>query len=132
MAARVQIPSLAFQNKEKMKSNEQLTQLVSELKKSAIVYNVKLWKRIATDLEKPTRRKRVVNLYNIEKYARPNEIIIVPGKVLGTGEITKKVVVAAHTFSDSAYEKIMQKGEALSIPELLKKNPKGKNVRILG
>ncbi|MBU1201818.1 MAG: 50S ribosomal protein L18e [Nanoarchaeota archaeon] len=116
----------------KLLKHEQLTQLVSELKKNSIVNNVKIWKRVATDLEKPTRNKRIVNLYKIDKYAKPDETIVVPGKVLGTGDITKKVVVAAYVFSDSAYEKIKAKGEAISIQELLKRNPKGKKVRILG
>jgi len=111
----------------------QATQLISELKKNSIENNVNIWKRVATDLERPTKKKRVVNLYKIEKYARADEIIVVPGKVLGTGDITKKVIVAAEIFSDSAYKKILDaKGEVLTIQELMNKNPKGKKVRILG
>jgi len=57
----------------------------------------------------------------------------VPGKVLGTGEISKKITIAAHTFSSSACDKILNaKGEILTISELIKKNPKGSKVRILG
>lgn len=112
--------------------HEQLTQLISELKKNSIVNDVKIWKRVALDLERPTRIQRTVNIYKIEQNARPDEIIVVPGKVLGTGELTKKVKVAAYNFSDSAYKKIKEKGEAISIQELLKINPKGKKVRILG
>jgi large subunit ribosomal protein L18e len=110
----------------------QLLELVTELKKQSIEQNVNLWKRIATDLEKPTRIRREVNLYKIDKYARDDEIIVVPGKVLGTGELTKGVKVAAFTFSESAYKKIKEKGTAMSIHELIKTNPKGKKVRILG
>ncbi|MAG38615.1 50S ribosomal protein L18e [Candidatus Woesearchaeota archaeon] len=112
--------------------HEQLTQLISELKKTSIEEKVRIWKRVASDLEKSTRRRRQVNIYRIEKNAKPNEIIVVPGKVLGSGELTKTVVVAAFNFSDSAYQKIKIKGQALSITELLKKNPQGKKVRIIG
>ncbi|NQU98080.1 50S ribosomal protein L18e [Candidatus Woesearchaeota archaeon] len=112
--------------------HQQLNELIGELKKNSIANNVKIWKRVATDLEKPSRNRRVVNLFNIEKNAKANETIVVPGKVLGTGELTKKVTVAAFNFSDSAFKKIKEKGEVLSIPELLKHNPKGKKVRILG
>ena len=69
-----------------MKSNPQLTELVMNLKKKSIDDGSKVWKRIAEDLEKPTRKRRIVNLYKIDKYSNDNEIIIVPGKVLGTGE----------------------------------------------
>ena len=59
--------------------------------------------------------------------------MIVPGKVLSVGELTKKVDVAALNFSSEARRKITQaKGKVLSISELLHKNPDGKNVRILG
>ena len=116
----------------KILKHEQLRKLVNELKKNSIVNNVRIWKRIAVDLEKPTRNRREINIYKIEKYANPNETVVVPGKVLGTGELTKKVNVAAFNFSDSAYRKIKEKGQAMSISELLKNNPKGKKVRILG
>ncbi|MFH1589111.1 MAG: 50S ribosomal protein L18e [archaeon] len=115
-----------------MTKHEQLTELIQELKKNSIENNVKIWKRVASDLEKPTRNARTVNIFKIEKYAKANETIIVPGKVLGTGELTKKVKVAAFNFSDSAFKKINEKGEVLTIKELLKINPKGKKVRILG
>ena len=112
--------------------HEQLEELIRELKKNSIENKVKIWKRLAVDLESSTRRRSEVNLFKIEKFSNPDEIIVVPGKVLGTGELTKKVKVAAFNFSDSAYQKIKAKGDAMSILELVKSNPKGKKVRILG
>jgi len=56
----------------------------------------------------------------------------VPGKVLGTGELNKKITVAAYTFSEQAVQKINAKGKCLSIKELVEKNPKGNKVRIMG
>ena len=112
--------------------HEQLHELIKELKKNSIANDVKIWKRLAVDLERPTRIRREVNLYKLEKYAKANETVVVPGKVLGTGELTKKLSVAAFNFSDSAYAKIKEKGTAMSIMELMKNNPKGKKVRILG
>lgn len=115
------------------KTNVQMIGLIDLLKQQSRKQNVHLWKRIASDLEKPTRQRRLVNLWKIEKYAKDNEIVLVPGKVLGTGEVQKKLQVAAYAFSESAKEKILKaNGECMSIPELLQKNPKGKQVRILG
>lgn len=93
----------------------------------------RFWKRIREELNKPSRQRRVVNVYKIDKYAQNGETVIVPGKVLSVGELHKKVDVAAVNFSTGAKEKIAQaKGRALSIPELLRENPQGKKVRILG
>jgi len=113
--------------------NKQMSKLIESLKIAAIEKNVPLWKRIAVDLEKPTRNRREVNVFKIEKFARDGEIIVVPGKVLGSGALSKKVTVAALSFSDSARDKIKSiHGETLRIAELLEKNPQGSKVRIMG
>ncbi len=112
--------------------HEELKDLVSELKKCSIQNKVKIWKRIAEDLERPTRNRRVVNVYKLSKYSKENDTVIVPGKVLGTGELDHKVNVAAFTFSEEAHRKISEKGKALTIMDLMKQNPEGKNIKILG
>jgi large subunit ribosomal protein L18e len=116
----------------KIHKNEQLMELLQLLKKTAIENNVAIWKRVATDLEAPTRKRRVVNVYKLDKYAKDNEVVVVPGKVLGSGELNKKITVAAYTFSEQAVEKINAKGKTMSIKELVEKNPKGSKVRIMG
>jgi large subunit ribosomal protein L18e len=112
-------------------TNYQLKELLVQL--DAQPHQNHFWKRIAEDLRRPTRERRIVNVYKIEKFAQDGETIVVPGKVLSVGDLTKKVNVAALTFSDEAKKKIENaKGKALSIQELLKNNPEGKQVRILG
>ena len=109
----------------------QLQNLISDLKTKS--RDVKLWNRVVKELNKPTRQRRVVNLYKISKFARDGETILVPGKVLSVGDLSKPVKVAAYQFSDSAKEKILKnKGTVLSIKDLFEKNPEGKQVRILG
>ena len=120
------------QHELKMK-NEQLQMLIQELKKKSIDEKVKIWKRIATDLEKPTRNRRIVNLSKIDKYSKDNETVIVPGKVLGSGDLSKKITIAAYSFSEQAIDKIKESnGKALYIDELMKSNPKGNKIRIMG
>lgn len=114
-------------------TNQNLRELISELKKKSLDEKVNIWKRIAADLEKPTRQKRVVNLSRINRHSKEDEIVIVPGKVLGSGVLEHKLLIAAFDFSESAKEKIKSCGaEALSIRELMEKNAKAKNVRIIG
>jgi large subunit ribosomal protein L18e len=104
-----------------------------ELKKASIEQDVAIWKRVAIDLEKPTKQRRIVNLSKIDRYCKDDETIVVPGKVLSMGDLKKKATIAAYNFSGSAMDKIKEAGgKAISIQELLKKNPKGSKVRILG
>lgn len=114
-------------------TNVHLHELIQSLKKAAIDSETPLWKRLAEDLEAPMRQRRIVNLYKISTYANDNEIVVVPGKVLATGDLSKKLSVAAWSFSAAAKEKIQKaKGEALSIGELLKRKPNVQNIRIMG
>ncbi len=97
------------------------------------VKGVGIWKAVAADLNRQRRRRFEVNLSSLERNAQPKETVIVPGVVLGAGEITKHVNVAALRFSGSAREKIEKAGgTCMTIEELHEKNPKGKNARIMG
>lgn len=114
-------------------TNTQLAELISNLKRASTQNEADLWKRIAYDLEKPTRQRRIVNLSKISRYCNEDEVVVVPGKVLGSGELSKKITIAAYQFSEQAKEKIKEaKGAHIGIDELMKKNPKGKKVRIIG
>ncbi|MBR9692734.1 50S ribosomal protein L18e [Candidatus Woesearchaeota archaeon] len=110
--------------------NTQMGALITALKKQAIEGKRPLWKRVASDLEKPSRQRRIINLWKLDQYAKDGEIVIVPGKVLGDGQLTKNVTVAAYSYSAEAKKKLDK--NALTIPELLKKHPDGKGIRIMG
>jgi large subunit ribosomal protein L18e len=92
-----------------------------------------IWDAVARLLNKPSRRRHEVNLFLIERNLEKGQVAVVPGNVLGSGEITKPVTVAALRFSQEAESKIKAaKGFALDIDELIRKHPKGEKVRILG
>ena len=114
-------------------TNPILRNLINELKKRSSEQNVKLWKRVAEDLEKPTRKRRVVNLSRINRYTEENETIVVPGKVLGSGMLDHKLVISAFKFSEGAEEKIKMSGsKVIPLSELSKESPNGKRIRIIG
>jgi len=46
----------------------------------------------------------------INRYAAEGKTVVVPGKVLGDGELAKPVVVVAFTFSERAKDKIERAG----------------------
>lgn len=114
-------------------TNVYLKQLITELRKESSTQSAKIWSRIADDLSKSTRQRRIVNLSRINRNTKADEVVIVPGKVLGTGILEHGVTIAAFAFSESAKERIKQaNGKCLTIQELVKQNPKGKAVRIIG
>ncbi len=119
-------------SRESKSTNHYLIDLIKTLKKKSTEQKVRIWKAIATELERPRRIRRVVNLERINRVCKDNETIIVPGKVLASGNLNKKLIVAAFTFSQSALNKINEKGKAISIEELIKINPRGSKVRIVG
>lgn len=114
-------------------TNPLLSELIQELKKKSKEQNVKLWKRIALDLERPTRNRRIVNLSNINRHTKENEVIVVPGKVLGSGALDHKLTISAFQFSESAKSKIIENGsKIIPLNELSSEDPKGKKIRIIG
>jgi len=119
--------------KKSNKTNPMLISLIHELKKQANEQEAPIWKDIATRLGKPLRNWPVVNLDRISKYTNEKETALIPGKVLSDGNLTKKVSIAAWQFSDKTVEKIKKAGgKTMTIEEVLKNNPKGKDIRILG
>ena len=111
-----------------MKTNAQLNNLIKEIKETAYKENSNFWKKIAKELEKPTKKQREANISKLDKHTKDNELVIVPGKVLGDGELNHELRVAALKFSESAKRKL----KTMTIRQLLKENPKGKNIRIIG
>jgi large subunit ribosomal protein L18e len=114
------------------KTNPIILQLIVDLKTKSREQNVGIWRDIAQRLEKPTKGYAEINLSKINRYSKDNETIIVPGKVLGTGNLNHPVTVAALNFSLTAEMLIADaQGKCLSIEQLMETNPTGKGVRIL-
>lgn len=114
------------------KSNPRLLKLISDLKAKSREQNVGIWRDIAERFEKPTKHYAEINLSKINRYSKENDFVIVPGKVLGTGNIEHPVTVAALNFSMAAEEIIANsQGKCISIEQLMQTNPTGKGVRIL-
>jgi len=109
-----------------------LRRLIRYLRKKSNEENVKIWKDIAWRLERPRRQRAEVNISRINRYTKEGDMVVVPGSVLGAGNLDHKVIVAAWKFSEKAKEKIIQAGgEAITIEELIERNPKGSGVIIM-
>ena len=73
-----------------------------------------------------------MNIGRISRIAAKDSALFVPGKVLGSGLIDKKVNVGAFSFSSAAKKKIESSGgAALTVEQFLKKYPDGSGVQLV-
>ena len=107
---------------------EYLKKAIEDANVSATDKNRKRSDYIVRLMSKPKRQRVSVNLAKLEKLANSGENVIVPGKVLGRGSMTKKINVAAVVYSGDAEKKLKEAGcTVIGIKEMLKKD----NVRII-
>ncbi|MCI4363870.1 MAG: 50S ribosomal protein L18e [Thermoplasmata archaeon] len=115
------------------KGDPELRRTLIELRKAARSHNAPLWRAVAERLDRPRHAVLPVNVGHLERLAHEKEMVVVAGKVLAEGSITKPVVVAAYRFSESARTKVKAAGgETMTIHELMHAHPDGKGVRLLG
>jgi len=114
-------------------TNPELINLIRTLRKKAKESEARIWRAVADYLSHSRRRRITINLSKLNRYTETGETVVVPGKVLGAGNINHSLNVAAFAFSQQAQTKIQRsKGKCMSIPELMEKNPKGSGVKIIG
>lgn len=114
-------------------TNPHLVELIRLLRKRARENNAPVWRDVAERLSKPRQKRAKVNISRLNRYTTQDDQVVVPGKILGAGLINHPVTVAAVAFSEQARGKILRaKGKCKLIPDLIKINPRGTNVKILG
>ncbi len=102
------------------------------LRRTANKYDAPIWKRVRELLDKPKRQRVSVNISKINRYTGDGDVVVVPGKVIGSGSMDHKVVIGAYDYSLKAREKLLEAGcEVLTIEELVEKYPEGKGVKII-
>ena len=103
------------------------------LKKASKENDAPIWSKIADYVQKSRSNQKIVNLTKINETTEDGNAIIITGKVLGTGNISHKVLVSSFSISNSAAKKIKESGgEVLKFSEMIKKFPTGKGVKIIG
>jgi len=108
----------------KKKTNPELVETILLCKKN------KKWINVAKALSYPRQLQAAVNLDSIDKESKEGDIIVIPGKVLSRGKLTKKVKLACMSISEKAREKC--KGiEIISIKKEARENPEAKAIKII-
>ena len=90
------------------------------------------WFPLAKKLSGPTRQHSSINLDQIDAKAEAGDTILVPGKILSQGTLTKKLALIALSISPAAQEKLAEsKSTFHTIKEEITKNNKAEGVKIL-
>lgn len=110
------------------KTNTLLVDLIHRLRKEKKPF----WKKVAEMLARPRTRKIEVNISKLERYGKEGTTVVIPGKVLGDGQLTKKMTIAAFKFSNSAKKSIAEcGGKAITINDLVESKVEPKEVLLL-
>jgi len=116
-----------------LKENPELVRTLIELRRAAKAHDAPIWSDLARQLARGRHQRTPVNVAHLERQAQADETLVVPGKVLASGDLTKSLTVAAFHYSAVARAKIVKAGgQALSIDELVKARPNGHGVRLFG
>ena len=115
------------------KENPELVRTLLELRKASKAHEAPIWGAVAERLARARHQSPPVNVGHLDRLARADETVVVPGKLLAGGDLSKRLTVAAFTYSADARIKIHGAGgKALTIAELVKAKPDGSGVRLLG
>jgi len=119
------ISKTKIKQRARKKDNPKVKELVDSLKKKG-----DFWAKVATLLVKPKRKSVKVNLEKLNKETKAGEVVVVPGKVLGTGELNHKLTLGAFSLSAKAEEK-MKDVKVLGLDEMAESHKDGKGVKII-
>ena len=112
--------------------NQVVLHMIKDLKQASKKNEAPIWSKLAKLAIKPSARK-IVNLTRINKITKDNDVLFVPGKVLGTGNISHKIILSSFSISTTAAKKIIQTGGTImTYSDMIKKYPTGKGVMIFG
>ena len=113
------------------KENSELVRLIVELRRTARSHHASIWTAVADRLERPRHQVVPVNVGHLDRLTESGETVVVPGKLLADGRLSKKLTVAAFSYSKEARTKIHAAGGvAVSVHDLLKTKPDGTGVRL--
>ncbi len=110
-----------------------ILQMAKQLRGASKKNNAPIWLKLAELALKPSRSRRVINLGQLDKFVNDNDVVVVPGKVLGTGNISHKITLCSFSISTTGAKKVTQSGGKLvDFAHLIKNHPTGKGVKIIG
>ncbi|MDD1720522.1 MAG: 50S ribosomal protein L18e [Euryarchaeota archaeon] len=114
------------------KTNPELIELIRVFRQSAREHQAAIWKELARRLEAPSNNHAEVNLSRLNRSTSSDDVVVVPGKVLGTGSIDHPICIAALSFSETARVKILAaSGKIETFSKMMDTMPSGSNIKII-
>jgi large subunit ribosomal protein L18e len=114
------------------KSNPILRDTIVFLQRQGRKKSAPVWQYASRTLSAGSSKWIEVNVGRISRVADAGSPVLVPGKVLGTGTVDKKLVVGAYSFSTAAKKKITDAGgDAMELREFVEKYPDGSGVKVV-
>ena len=111
------------------KTNAQLVDVINQLKAQSRETGSAVWRDVAIRLSRSRKNWAQPNLSRVSRHAPEGATILVPGKLLGSGEVSSNHTVAAYSVSNGAREKIEAAGgRVMTYGELMNENPSGKGL----
>lgn len=89
------------------------------------------WKKLIKELDKPSRQKTAVNISKINRFTKEGDFVVVPRKLLSSGDLNHKVTLVTTSLSQSAKEKLKDNAKIITFEEFVKAKSKPKNVKII-
>lgn len=113
-------------------SNPVLSDAVVNLRSAYRKNKAPLWIAVAEMIQQPGSTRTEVNLSKIARHTQKGSVVIVPGKVLGSGSIDHEITLCAFSLSQNAARKVIDAGgKVMGIREFLKMFPDGSGVNII-
>jgi len=114
-------------------TNQVVIHMAKDLKRASAKNDAPIWAKLAEYALKPSIARRDLNLNRIGQLTKENDVVVFPGKVLGTGNISHKITLFSFSISNSAATKIVEQGgKIITYSNLIEQNPTGKGVVLLG
>jgi large subunit ribosomal protein L18e len=90
------------------------------------------WRDIASRLNASRNHYANVNLGKLDRFVSEGDTVVIPGNLLSSGILHKKIRIAAVKASDKAKAKLAESGsEFIELKDLANENPKGTNLKII-
>ena len=113
--------------------NPIIREAVKKIRTVSKTGNKNFWSNIEEMILRPRSRRPEVNIGKISKLTKENDIVLVPGKLLGDGILDHPVTVSALFASKSAIRKVQEAGGTyLPLTEFVDRFPDVSNIKVLG
>jgi large subunit ribosomal protein L18e len=117
----------------KRSSNPIITGTLEKLEMLSKGQNKTFWTSVIEMVSRPNSRRSTVNVGKVSQLTKENDIVLIPGKILGDGLVDHAITVGALFMSKSAGKKIVAAGgSVLNLVEFAEKYPDGSKIIVMG